>query len=233
MEELNIKDLLKYYKSKMLVIILILIITICIGLSYKVFLEKPKYESTTSLILAGFNVGDKTDSIDNNELMINQKLVSTYQEITKSEKVLSQVIDELKLDYSISELADHVSVASVTDTEIIKIKVYDEDPKLAYKIVTKTADVFSKEVVDIYNVSNVSVLDKARVANYKSNMNLVISSIIFTLIGLVVGFVFVTILYYFDTTVKTSEQLENKFGVPILGSIPIYNDKKKKKGGKK
>ena len=53
MEEINIKDLLSYYKSKMLIIILVLMISVCVGLSYKVFLEKPKYESTTSLNYIG------------------------------------------------------------------------------------------------------------------------------------------------------------------------------------
>ena len=232
MEELDIKKLIDYFKSKLIFLILIVIFTVIVGVSYKLFLEHPKYESTTSLILAGFNNNDKIDSIDNNELTINQKLVTTYQEITKSEKVLSQVIKKLKLDYEIEELANKISVTSVPETEIIKITVYDENPKLACKIVTNIAEVFSEEVKDIYNVSNVSVLDKARVAKESSNIKMVWLIIISIIAGIIFGSILIIIFYYFDTTIKTVEQIENRFDVPVLGSIPIYNSKKKK-GGKK
>ena len=238
MEEINIKELLAYYKTRILYIILITLLVLVVGFFYKVLVEKPKYESKTTLILAGFNntsKKDDEDAIDNNELMINQKLVTTYQQITKSEKVLSKVIKKLDLNYSIEELASHVSVASVTDTEIIKITVYDENPKNAYEIATEIADVFSAEVKSIYNVSNVSILDPARMPTKRSNMGMVKSFILFSLIGLVLGFGFVTILYYFDTTIKTTEQIEGKFDVPILGSVPDYNTTKssKKRGSKK
>lgn len=229
MEEINLKDLLNYYKNKFMYILIILIIIVAGGILYKTLLEKPKYESKTSLILTGFNQNELNSSIDNNELTINQKLVSTYQQITKSDKVLSQVIDELDLKYEIEELANNITVNAVTDTEIIEITVVDTKAKSAYKIVTKIAEVFSEEVKDIYNVSNVSVLDEARIAKAKSNMSLAKSIIIFIVIGLVLGIGIVTVCYYFDTTIKTSEQLEAKFDLPILGSIPNFDNKKTKK----
>ncbi|MBE6161258.1 MAG: hypothetical protein E7158_03460 [Firmicutes bacterium] len=233
MEEINLKELLDYYKSKILYIAIIIFVTLAIGLVYKVGIEHPKYESKTTLILAGFNLNNEEQSIDNNELTINQKLVTTYQEIIKSEKVLSQVIKELRLDYEISTLASHVSVSSVTDTEVIRITVSDEDPKKAYKIVSKIAEVFSDEVKDIYNVSNVSVLDAARVPKVKSNMSILKSSVLFIAIGLVVAFGIITVIYYFDTSIKTVEQLEDKFDVPVLGAIPNYNTTRSAKKSRK
>ena len=37
------------------------------------------------------------------------------------------------------------------------------------------------------------------------------------------------IIYYFDTTIKSTDQIEAKLDVPILGSIPDYNQKKRGK----
>ena len=233
MEEINLKELLDYYKSKIIYISVIVLIILTVGLIYKVFIEHPKYESKTTLILAGFNLNNEEQSIDNNELTINQKLVTTYQEIIKSEKVLSQVIKELRLDYEISILASHVSVSSVTDTEVIRITVSDEDPKKAYKIVSKIAEVFSDEVKDIYNVSNVSVLDAARVPKVKSNMGILKSSVLFIAIGIVIAFGAITVIYYFDTSIKTVDQIENKFDIPVLGAIPNYNTTRSAKKSRK
>lgn len=234
MEEINLKDLLNYYKNKLIYIIIIIAITVSCGLIYKTLLEKPKYESITSIILTGFNQNDKTTSIDNNELTINQKLVTTYQQIVKSDKVLSKVIKELNLNCKVEDLRDNIKVNALTDTEIIEISVYNTNAKVAYKITNKIAEIFTEEVKNIYNVSNVSILDEAKIAKEKSNMSMLKFLVIFTLIGIVLGIGIITICFYFDTTIKTSEQIEAKFDIPLLGTIPNLEDKKnKKKRGKK
>ena len=234
MEEINLKDLLNYYKNKLIYIIIIIAITVGCGLIYKTLLEKPKYESTTSIILTGFNQNDKTTSIDNNELTINQKLVTTYQQIVKSDKVLSKVIKELNLKCKVEDLRDNINVNALTDTEIIEINVYNTNAKVAYKITNKIAQIFTEEVKNIYNVSNVSILDEAKIAKEKSNMSMLKFLVIFKLIGIVLGVGIITICFYFDTTIKTSEQIEAKFDIPLLGTIPNLEDKKnKKKRGKK
>lgn len=234
MEEINLKDLLNYYKNKLIYIFIIIAIIVGCGLIYKILLEKPKYESITSIILTGFNQNDKTTSIDNNELTINQKLVTTYQQIVKSDKVLSKVIKELNLKCKVEDLRDNINVNALTDTEIIEITVYNTNAKVAYKITNKIAQIFTEEVKNIYNVSNVSILDEAKIAKEKSNMSMLKFLVIFTLIGIVLGIGIITICFYFDTTIKTSEQIEAKFDIPLLGTIPNLEDKKsKKKRGRK
>ena len=47
------------------------------------------------------------------------------------------------------------------------------------------------------------------------------------MIALVVGFILsigiVFVIFYFDNTIKSVEQLEEKFDVPILGTVPTYS----------
>ena len=100
MEEINLKDLFRYFYSKILIIILITIFFGLIGSLYSLFIQTPMYSSKTTLLLANISEmdGDGT-GIDNNTVSLNQKLVSTYREIIKSKRVLKQVIDNLDLDY--------------------------------------------------------------------------------------------------------------------------------------
>ncbi len=240
MEEISLKELGEYILSKILYVIAITLSVCCIGMFYLTVLQVPKYESSTSIILTGFtNVNkDNEAAISTNDLNINQKLLATYQEITKSKKVLEQVIRDLRLSYDVETLAKHISVTGVTDTEIIKITVTDENAELAYHIVKKIADVFSEEVKSIYNVSNVSILDTPSIATKASNMGIKRATVLSLGAGLVVAFVLVFIAYYFDTTIKNTSQIEARVDVPVLGSIPDYNNKNKKKksknkGGKK
>lgn len=236
MEEINLKDLVDYFKSKVLYFIAIILSVCFLGVFYLTVLQQPRYESSTSLILTGFtNVNkDNEATISTNDLNINQKLLATYQEITKSKKVLEQVIRDLELSYSVEALAKNVSVTGVTDTEIIKITVSDGNAEAAYRIVKRIAEVFSEEVKTIYNVSNVSILDTPSIATRASNMGLQKSIVVSLVLGVIVAFVLIFIAYYFDTTIKNTSQIESRIDVPVLGSIPDYNGKsmKKKRGNK-
>ena len=48
------------------------------------------------------------------------------------------------------------------------------------------------------------------------------------MIGFVVSMGVVFVVYYFDTSVKSSEEIENRLGIAVIGSIPMAG-----KGGKK
>lgn len=235
MEEINLKELGNYILSKILYVIAITLSVCFIGIFYLTVLQVPKYDSSTSIILTGFtNVNkDNEATISTNDLSINQKLLATYQEITKSKKVLEQVIRDLRLSYDVETLAKHISVTGVPDTEIIKITVTDENAELAYLIVKKIAEIFSQEVKSIYNVSNVSILDEPSIATKASNMGIKRATILSFGIGIVIAFVLVFIVYYFDTTIKNTSQIETRVNVPVLGSIPDYNNKNKKKNKNK
>ena len=76
MEEINLKELFEFFKSKFLYLIAI-VVTICfVVLFYLFVIQQPRYESSTSLILTGFtNVNkDNEAAISTNDLNINQKL---------------------------------------------------------------------------------------------------------------------------------------------------------------
>jgi len=229
MEEINLKDLFNYYMEKLFHIIIITSVVVMIGFIYGVFIQKPKYESSTSLILTGFSNSSEDGSINTNDLSINQKLLATYQQITTSRKVLNQVIEELDLDYNVTDLASKINVTSIADTEIIKITVADKKPNLAYKITSKIAKVFSNEVKEIYNVSNVSILDEAEIPEQSSNIGIFKILIISIILGLFISCVYVFILFYFDTTIKNVEQIEERFDIPILGTVPDFNSKNRKR----
>ena len=118
MEELDIRDLLSYFGSKIVSFLFIVCLVVTAGCLYSVFVQKPEYTSKTSIILTGFS-SNAESSITQSDLTVNSKLVSTYQEIVKSRRVLSQVITNLHLSYTTKELARMISVGAVNDTEII------------------------------------------------------------------------------------------------------------------
>jgi len=111
MEEINLGDLFAYIFKKSPLMLLIASTTIILGIIYMVCIQKPLYHGITSVILVQQN--NETTGVTQSDLNVNEKLVSTYSEIIKSRRVLSQVISELKLDSTIEELAKNKKVVGI------------------------------------------------------------------------------------------------------------------------
>ena len=215
MEEINLKEVFDYFKSKILWIVIAIVAILIVGNVYTVITRVPMYESDTTIVLSG-----NKDAYSSTDSQINQNLIGTYREIIKSRNVLSQVIDNLELKMSVDELSNNITATSVEDTEIIKITVANEKAKDAQRITDEVAKVFSKEVQDIYNLENVTIIDKADLANKPYNINYVKDNIIYLVIGIVLSFGVVFVMYYFDTSIKSSETIEEKFGLTVIGVVP-------------
>ncbi len=220
METIDIKELLDYFKSKISIIVLFIAVIGIAGCLYGLFIQKPKYRSSTSIVL--ISEGQGNGSLTYNDVSLNQNLVSTYSEIVKSRRILNQVIKNLDLNYDYSYLSSNIEVSSVTGTQIIKISVIDGDNEKASDIANEIAKVFSDEIPELYNISNVNVLDTAEEASSAYNVNIPKQSIIFILVGLVLGCGVVFIMYYFDRSVKNTTQIEEKLKLPVLGTIREY-----------
>lgn len=223
MEEIDLKELFEFIKNKLGLLIIITVGICLLGCVYGLFLQKPMYKSYTTIILSGSD-----SQITQSELSLSKSLVDTYAEIVKSRRVLEQVIEELNLDTTYEKLSNKISVASVNNTEIIKIIVTDTDPTEAKNIANVTANYFTKEVVDLYKVNNVNVLDEANTTSIPYNINVAKQIIIYLFIGFIIGAGVLFIIFYFDRTIKSAEQVEQKIKLPILGSVEEFN-----KGGKK
>lgn len=216
-EEIDLKELFEYFKSKIVWIGIAVVVLIILGNIYTVFTRVPMYKSDTTIVLVSEN---KNESYNTSELQLNKNLVGTYTEIIKSRKVLDPVIKNLKLDYSYEELKKNVTVTSVTNTEIIMISVGDSNTELATKIANEIADVFITEVQKIYKLNNVSIVDKAVDSIKPYNVNYIKDNLIYIAIGIVLSCGIVFIKFYFDTTIKTSEEIENKLGLTVMGIVP-------------
>lgn len=216
MEEIDILDFLRYYLSKIAIVIIMAVVIIIGGNIYTKTMRTPLYKSETTIVL----VSEKSDSYTQSDLTFNKNLVTTYSNIVKSKSVLNTVIEKLNLNYTYSKLFSRVNVSSFNNTEIMKVTVTDEDPTMAMIIANEIVPVFSSEVKRIYGIENVSVVDKAEQSTSPYNVNAKKENLIFLLAGILLGSMIVFVIYYFDTSVKSADMLEEKLGLTVLGMVP-------------
>ncbi|MCI8347409.1 MAG: hypothetical protein HFJ12_05655 [Bacilli bacterium] len=224
MEEINLKELFRFLLSKIKVIILCMLIVMLLGFIYVYFLLTPMYHSSTTLILVSDN-NNTNSSMVQSDINLNKNLVSTYSEIVKSRTVLKQVIKELDLDMTVKELSKLIEVELVENTEIIRIEVSNKNNKLAKDMVTTTADTFMKEVQEIYNLTNVSIIDKAYLEKEPYNIDLPKQMIIFAVLGFGFGTLITFLIFYFDTTIKSASDIEEKLDLPVIGNVTLVEKK--------
>ena len=215
MEEINLKELFDYFKNKLSWMIITVILVVGIGNVITTITRVPMYRSSTTIVLVS-----ASKDYNSTEVQLNKSLVGTYSEIIKSRTVLNEVISNLGLSYSALELSDNINVTAVENTEIIRISVSDADNKQAAKIANEIASVFMTEIQKFYKLNNVSVIDKADSNNKSFNVNYVKDNLIYVLVALVLSGGVIFVMYYFDTTIKTSEEIENKLGLTVLGVVP-------------
>ena len=227
MEEIDLKELLIFVKDKIGLLITITAGVCILGCIYGLFIQTPMYESYTTVILSS---NESSSAINQADVNLNRVLVDTYAEIVKSRRVLTQVIDELDLDLSYEDLYSKITVSAVNDTEIIKIAVNDKDGIKAKNIANVTAEYFTEEIVVLYNMNNVDILDEAIESENPYNINVVKQTIIYLMLGFIIAAGILFIIFYFDRSVKSIEQVEQKIKLPILGGV---QDISKNKGGRK
>ena len=219
MEEINIKDFFNYLKKYILIICGVVVIFVIGVFTYDKSIKKPLYTTYTTIILTKSNEAQTSTTITQNDILLNQKLVETYTKIIKSKLVLDQVISETGITYTAEELGQNVAVEAYENTEMLKISVTDSDPELAASIANSIAQVFSGEVAKIYQMNNISVIDIAQVPEEVSNDTLTRDFFIALFISIFGSIGVIFIIYYFDDSIKLTDDLEEEIGMPVIAKV--------------
>lgn len=220
-DEIDLKQLLELFWNKKIFILIVVLIAVIMGYVYTSFLVKPKYTSSTTLILAQRNSADSTGTITSTDVTLNDKLIDTYKEIATSNSVVRTVVSNLGLaSTKEAELKKEVNVTAVTGTQILKVSVTDSNADMATKIANEMGQVFSKRVADIYKIDNVSIVDEAETTGIPSNINHKKDMLIFLVGGIVVAVALVLLINMLDNSIKNSSDIERALNLNILAEIP-------------
>jgi capsular exopolysaccharide synthesis family protein len=120
---------------------LIVLCTLCAGgASFTVSsMVSPVYEARVLLMS---NQSTNTGLVDYSSLLGGQRVIETYQELLKTRPVLETTIANLDLPYSPQELAKHIEVSIIPETQLLDLRVEDTNPQRAADIANEMALTF-------------------------------------------------------------------------------------------
>ena len=160
------------------------------------------------------------NALTNSDLQAGSYLVKDYREIILSQNVLTQAIEELKLDMTPAELSKKISVSVPTDTRILSITAKDGNPKEAARIANGLRNVAAEKIIAVTKVSDVTTLDEAEVPQSPSSPNIRRNVLLGFIAGAGLMVVLMVVVEVLDDRVKRPEDIEELMGLTLLGIVP-------------
>ena len=217
--EIDVFATLKVLWKRKFSIILVALVFAIAAFGYSAFLAKKEYQSTSRIYVVSRQNQDN-NALTNSDLQAGSYLVKDYREIILSQNVLSQAIEEMKLDLTPAELSKKISVSVPTDTRILSITAKDGDPKEAARIANGLRNVAAEKIISVTKVSDVTTLDEAEVPQSPSSPNIRRNVLLGFVAGAGLIVVLLVVVEVLDDRVKRPEDVEELMGLPLLGVVP-------------
>ena len=223
MEEFDAIDLREYLHilaKRWWIILLTFVLAVGASAIISYFILDPVYEAKTTLFV-GKEQQSAQQTLQYNDIMLNQQLVKDYRVLAQSRVVTQAVIDKLKLPITAEQLGKTIQVNLQNDTRIIEMKVSNTNPELARDIANTLAQVFVKTAQDIIKVENIQVVDRAQVPTTSVKPRPMMNIAIAGVLAIMVSVFIILLLEYLDHTIKTPEDIEKHLGLTTIGTIPL------------
>lgn len=224
----NILEVLDRIKDKWKNIVLIVLSFLLISSIYNIFFINKEYEANVKIFIGKQKFKNITETYNNEEINLYQRLITTYSEVIKSKKLINESIKGSKMNYlqdkykniNYDLLMENLTVNPIANTQIIEIKYKSLNPQQSYDLlysITENLISYSKE---LYPNVNITVLEQVHV-NLNQLMNKKLTIIGLGLIlGLIVGIGGIIGVMYLNNTYKNQKSLEEEIGLTVIGVIP-------------
>ena len=219
---IDLIELLKAIMRKAWIIVLCSVVCACSGFCIARFFKTPMYTSSIMLYVnnGSINVGNTSFSISSSEISAAQSLVKTYAIILNNRTTLEKVIKKSGTDLTYKELSGMIESKSVNDTEVLKISVTSEDPKLSANLVNSISEVLPQRISEVIHGSSMEVFDSGIIDYHKVSPSFTEYTITGFLIGFLLAIIGICVSFFLDSTIHDEEYLVKNYDYPLLVSIP-------------
>ncbi|MEB7806294.1 Wzz/FepE/Etk N-terminal domain-containing protein [Mammaliicoccus fleurettii] len=219
-ETIDLSKLFAILKKNIKYLIILPVVFLILSMVLTFVLMTPKYSTSTQVLV---NQKETDSQLMAQQVQSDLQLVNTYSEILKSPRILDKVSKNLKGKYSSGEIAGMLTVSNQAESKILNITVENESRENAGKVANEIANVFSKEVSDIMNVDNVSILSKADNNGSKVSPKPLLNAIVGVFLGLIIALIIIFLKEILDKRIKTEEDVEEQLDLPVLGTIQRFD----------
>lgn len=179
----------------------------------------PEYKSSARLLITTEGQQTSTD-VNASAMSYAANLLPTYIDVLTSKNFLNTVSDDLDNKYTVEDIKGMLTLEAVTDTNIIKIEVINEDAHVSYLICSSIVNNAKTEITRVFGGGTTEPTEWPEENTKSEPLHTARNAVIGFLAGAIVAMVIIFLVNMFDTRVKGKDELVAKYGLPILGEIP-------------
>ena len=228
--EIDLIPILKALVSRLWLIILVGVIVGGAVFAGTKLLIKPSYRSGFTAYINNQTVQNGKDSLTYSDITASQQLTQTYRLMIQSRSVLMSAAKQIKSDLSYNRLVAKTSITIKDETEILYVYVVDEDPEFAYKYATAIADIAPQYISDFVEGSSMKIIDYPVKSDTPFGPSYIKYALLGFLLGALIIFVKTIVEFFMDDRIRSEQEIEERFDIPILGIIPDVSEEKKAQG---
>ncbi|MGN0533522.1 MAG: Wzz/FepE/Etk N-terminal domain-containing protein [Eubacterium sp.] len=158
------------------------------------------------------------------------KMLDTYVELFKTNEFNQNVANELNekynATYSASMVKGSISIETIEDTAMFKITVTTNNADKSYQIAKQLETSIPEKMQSTNNgLVNASIEDSAIKATASESLGYPKKCLIGFAAGAVLAAAFIILRDLLDVRIKSAEELTERYGIPVLGTIPEFDIK--------
>lgn len=221
-KEINLAELVSAVVRKIWLIVLCAVIAGGLAYTYTSNFITPLYRSRVTIYVNNTVMVNSSNNvaISASDLATSQRLVLTYVNILKSDRVLDKVAESIGGGLSAGYIRSLMTAGSLEETEVFEVYISHSDPKLAARIANAIAEVAPAEIANIVEGSSTKIIDKAKVAGAPYTPNKTRNTTYGIAVGAVLALCAILLQTLLDVRVKGEEDLAMLSSAPVLGLIP-------------
>ncbi|MBQ6839378.1 MAG: hypothetical protein IJO45_01640 [Oscillospiraceae bacterium] len=219
--EIDIFRLLQIIWKRAWLIGLVTVICCVATYLYSALFITPTYRSDfTAYVDNRMTTAENNGMTTTTDLNASIYLTYLYEDIIVSRSVLNDAAKQCGLNIPYKSLKSMVSTSVADDAALITVSVVATDPQVAMDLAAAIADVAPDHVARMKEGSSMRILDAPILPEGKNAP----SNTKNAMLGAVVGFVLITVLVLVvdlvNDIVRDSEELEHRYNVIVIGTIP-------------
>lgn len=221
--EISIIDICMMLLSHWMIIVITALVFGAVLFTYTKLTYVPRYTSSGTMYVDSKSASTRSD-ISGSEVNASQSMIPTYIEILGSKSFLEVIESDVDGKYSTGAIKGMMSLKAMNETNLVKVSVSAVDAHDAYVLCSSILSHAPDELTRVIAAGSVKIVDVAEESRTPQPSGAAKKGMIGFVAGAAIACLFIFLRELLDSRIKSSEDLSNRFDLPVLGDIPEMRD---------
>lgn len=213
----------------------LLILFISFGLAlgagaYSKQVMTPVYQAKTTLLLKYRSSATAEGEVDSNRELssfhLYRNLLKTYVDMANLPIVGEKTAVNFPLTEEAKETLLELKATSVEESQLITITAKGTDLAILTDYLTTYGRTYQQFALENFGTDNLSILSEVETTGHPIGPNVLRNSVLGAILGFGLTVLIILIRYLMADKIRSIEELEQLWDVPVVGMIPTHTSKK-------